>query len=201
MNSTETSENSQPPSIKLFGLLLRPRQTLTPFAGGEHIPFTALWSVISAAGIIFYLLLPIYPRAGFEYADFLVTLALLSPFVGLIALRIAGWILSKSGRFFGGKANTRLCHGALAAGLLPIGVSLVISLPIFVIHPNQPVREMDLGFFVAISQLIGTVWGLTSVVKAVSAIHQIKALHAVVALLGMTGFMFAMVNLLSIFLS
>ena len=114
--SSETYEqsNESPPKLSLPGLIFGVQKSLTPFTTAQHIPFTALWSVISAAGIIFYLLLPIYPRAGFEYIDFLVTLALLSPFVGLIALRLAGWILAKSGRFFGGKANTRLCHGALA---------------------------------------------------------------------------------------
>ena len=198
MTDTENQDLPPAPSVSFLGLLLRPRQTLLPAVAAEYVPFTAIWSVISAAGIIFYLMLPIYPRVGFEFADFLATLALLSPFVGLIALRLAAWILSKSGRFFGGKANTRLCHGALSVGLLPVGVSLLISLPIFVMFPNDQLAQMLPA--IGMAHLVATVWAITNLIKAVSTVHQIKALHAVVALLGMVGFMFATFNIVSMVL-
>lgn len=198
---TETTSTPAPTApIGVVSLLLRPRQTLSAFSTADHIPFTAMWSLISAAGIVFYTLLTIYPRAGFGFQDALITLALLSPFGGMVVFRLAGWILSKSGRFFGGKASPRLCQGALSAGLLPLGCSLIISLPLFFLYPDQPIRELEIAPIIALAQMIGTLWSLVNVVKAVSVIHQLKTLHAVVALLGMMGFMFATYNILSLFL-
>lgn len=192
MTDKTPSESAKFPS--LFALLIRPQSALAPWAQAEHIPLNALWSVISAAGIIFYVMLPMYPRADFEFSDFLASLALLAPFVGLIVLRLAAFILSKAGGFFGGKANTRICHGALSVGLLPVGVSLIISLPIFLLHPDGNLDSMKP--FIGITQTVTTFWSLANTVKSVALIHQLSQLHAAVSLLGMIGFLYAAFNVL-----
>ncbi|MGB0371182.1 MAG: hypothetical protein ACPGN3_07490 [Opitutales bacterium] len=204
MSPESDSSHSAPPSdlqyvkVSLLGALLRPRQTLEPCLAHQYIPFTAMWAVLSAAGMAFYTMLPIYPRPDFEFNDFLATLGLLSPLIGLIVLRMAAWVLAKSGKFFGGKANTRLCHGALAVGLLPIGCSLFISLPLFILYPNE--RLMEVVGFLGLAQVIGTIWSLVNVVNAVAVVHQIKSFHAGVALMGMIGFMYAVLRLLGMFM-
>ena len=186
------------PKIGLLRLLLKPGRTLAPFAQAEHVPFTALWSVLSAFGIVFYSLLPIYPREGFVFNDFLATLVLLSPFIGLIALRMAAWVLAKSGRFFRGKGNTRLCQAALGAGLLPLGTSLIITLPIFLMFPNETFT-VEIKQMIGLPHMIASLWSLVNVLNAVSAVHQISKLHAGVALMGMIGFLFAVFNIISVF--
>lgn len=155
-----------------------------------------MWAVLSAAGIVFYAMLPVYPRPGFAFNDFLATLGLLSPIIGLIVFRVAAWVLSKSGKFFGGKANTRLCHGAIALGLLPIGSSLLVALPLFLLYPNDRLSEVIP--VIAIAQLVGTFWSLINIVNAASVVHQIKRFQAGVALMGMIGFMYAAFNLFSL---
>ncbi|MEM7672132.1 MAG: hypothetical protein AAF212_02210 [Verrucomicrobiota bacterium] len=193
-----SDSESSPPLVQVSLLkgLLSPRRTLEPCITIGYIPFTAMWAVLSAAGIVFYAMLPVYPRPGFAFNDFLATLGLLSPIIGLIVFRVAAWVLSKSGKFFGGKANTRLCHGAIALGLLPIGSSLLVALPLFLLYPNDRLSEVIP--VIAIAQLVGTFWSLINIVNAASVVHQIKRFQAGVALMGMIGFMYAAFNLFSL---
>ena len=159
-----------------------------------HVPFTPMWSVLAAAGIVFYLILSVYPQEGFGFSDALATLGLVSPAVGLLGFRLCGWVLSKSGKFFGGNASATLCHGALAVGLLPLGVTLLVSLPVFILAPSDSIAGWIPMF--ALMQMLGTIGSAINTVQAVSGVMRVSKLHAVVSVMGMFGFIYAVFYLL-----
>ena len=114
--------------------------------------------------------------------------------MGLLGFRLCGWVLSKSGKFFGGNASATLCHGALAVGLLPLGVTLLVSLPVFILAPSDSIAGWIPMF--ALMQMLGTIGSAINTVQAVSGVMRVSKLHAVVSLMGMFGFIYAVFYLL-----
>ncbi len=113
----------------------------------------------------------------------LVTGIVLSPFIGLLWVYIAGWILYMTGRWLEGKAAMIDLRAVYAWSKIPTAVSLLMWLILLIAHPDYVFILDAVGptsIFINFITLVVGVWSFVLLVQGLRQAQSFSAARAII---------------------